>query len=337
MRIGVLLLPTDPWPETVARVRQLEAMGYDHIWTYDHLSWRRYRDRPWHAAVPWLTGVAAVTSRIRVGTLVSSPNFRHPVTLAKEAMTLDHVSGGRLTLGVGAGGTGFDATVLGGQVQPPVVRAARLAEFVEALGGLLREPAAYSYEGDFYTVDDARTLPGCVQLPRLPLAIAAGGRRTLRTVARHADAWITEGEAAAVREQVAVLEDACARIGRDPAQLDRIHLAGDEERALGSVQAFTDHAGRYAELGFTDLVFHHPRRDDPVWTDDPAVVEQIASEVLPGLRFGDEDGGHAGELQDTQHVAGGVDRDKAATLGDCGPATGHEGAQRRRVDEGGGR
>src|SRR5688500_8835803 len=165
------MLPTDPWPETVARARQLEDLGYHHIWTYDHLSWRRYRERDWHAAIPWLTGIAAATSRIRVGTMVSSPNFRHPVTLAKDAMTLDHVSGGRLTLGIGAGGIGFDATVLGGEVLPPGVRARRLGEFVEVVGGLLAAPR-FSYTGDFYTVDDARMIPGCVQRPRLPVAVA---------------------------------------------------------------------------------------------------------------------------------------------------------------------
>ncbi len=101
------MLPTDPWPETVARARRLEELGYDHLWTYDHLSWRRYRDRPWHATIPWLTGLASATASIRLGTMVASPNFRHPVTLAKDAMTLDHISAGRLTLGVGAGGIGL--------------------------------------------------------------------------------------------------------------------------------------------------------------------------------------------------------------------------------------
>src|SRR5687767_3593981 len=105
------MLPTDPWPDTVARARHLDELGFDHLWTYDHLSWRRYRDRPWHATMPWLTGVAAATARIRVGTLVSSPNIRHPVMLAKDAMTIDHISNGRLTIGIGAGGPGFDATV----------------------------------------------------------------------------------------------------------------------------------------------------------------------------------------------------------------------------------
>src|SRR5919112_816741 len=138
MRIGVLMLPTDPWPDTVARARHLEELGYASLWTYDHLTWRRYREKPWFAALPWLTGVAASTSRIRLGTMVASPNFRHPVTLAKEAMTLDHVSGGRVILGVGAGGTGFDAEVFKQPVLSPGERASRLAEFVELLDRLLR-------------------------------------------------------------------------------------------------------------------------------------------------------------------------------------------------------
>ncbi|WP_327001305.1 LLM class flavin-dependent oxidoreductase [Dactylosporangium sp. NBC_01737] len=291
MRIGVLLLPTDPWPQTVARARHLEALGYDHLWTYDHLSWRRYRELPWHAALPWLTGLAGVTSRVRLGTMVTSPTFRHPVALAKEAMTLDHVSGGRVTLGIGAGGTGFDATVLGEQVRTPRQRAERLTEFVEVLDGLLREPA-YSHRGEHYTVDDARMVPGCVQQPRLPLAIAAAGPKTLALAARLGDAWITYGEPdaadqspaaieAAVRRQAAILEERCAELGRDPASMDRVYLVGNTaERPLASVAAFEDFAGRYAALGFTDIVFHDPRPGDPVWTEDPAIVDAIAERFM---------------------------------------------------------
>ena len=113
MRVGVLMLPTDPWPETRHRAQHLEALGYDHLWTYDHLSWRRYRGRAWYSAIPWLTGIAGATDRIRLGTMVASPNLRHPVTLAQDAVTLDHVSSGRFVLGVGAGGLGFDAKVFG--------------------------------------------------------------------------------------------------------------------------------------------------------------------------------------------------------------------------------
>ncbi|MEV4535322.1 LLM class flavin-dependent oxidoreductase [Asanoa sp. NPDC049518] len=277
MRIGVLLLPADPWPESVALARRIEEMGYDHLWTYDHLSWRRYREHTWHAAMPWLTGIAAKTERIGLGTMVSSPNFRHPVTLAKEAMTLDHISDGRLTLGIGAGGIGFDATVLGGEVLTPGERAARLDEFVGTVDQLLREPAT-SRRGDYYTVDEARMIPGCVQRPRLPLAVAAGGPRTMKTVIAYADAWITEGDPEKIRANAARLDES----GR---QIDRILLSDNgADRPLASVDAFVDLVGRYQELGFTDLVFHHPRPGDPVWSDDPAMVERIATEVLPKLR-----------------------------------------------------
>ena len=291
MRLGVLLLPTDPWPRSVARARHLEALGYAHLWTYDHLSWRRYRDEPWHAAIPWLTGLAGVTSRVRLGTMVTSPTFRHPVTLAKEAMTLDHVSDGRLTLGVGAGGTGFDATVLGGPVLGPRQRADRLTEFVDVLDGLLRSPV-YSHRGEHYTVDDARMVPGCVQHPRLPLAVAAAGPRTLALTARHGDAWITFGEPdaadqspaaieAAVRRQAAILDERCAALGRDPATLDRIYLVGNTaERPLASIAAFEDFVGRYEALGFTDVVFHDPRPGDPVWTEDPEIADAIAERLI---------------------------------------------------------
>src|SRR5437879_124850 len=193
MRVGVLVVPTDPWPSAVAQVRRLEALGYDHLWTYDHLSWRRYRDRDWHAAIPWLTGLAAATSRMRLGPMVASPNFRHPVTLAKEAVTLDHVTGGRLTLGLGVGGVGFDSTVLGGAVLAPSERVARFAEFGALLARLLREPAT-SHRGEYYTADEAQVVPGCAQQPRVPFAVAAGGPATLRIAARYGDAWITYGD-----------------------------------------------------------------------------------------------------------------------------------------------
>jgi alkanesulfonate monooxygenase SsuD/methylene tetrahydromethanopterin reductase-like flavin-dependent oxidoreductase (luciferase family) len=285
------MLPADPWPQTVERARHLEALGYAHLWTYDHLSWRWYRDRPWHAAIPWLTGVAAATTRIRLGTMVTSPNFRHPVPLAKDAMTLDHVCAGRLTLGVGAGGTGFDATVLGGQPLPPRERSARFAEFVEVLDGVLRAPA-YNHQGSFYSAVEARMVPGCVQRPRLPLAIAAAGPRALALTARFGDAWITFGEPgaadtsaaaieAAVRAQAAILDERCAAAGRDPASIQRVLLTGDTaERPLASVGAFEDFVGRYERLGFTDIVFHDPRPGDPVYDQDPRIVDAIAERLL---------------------------------------------------------
>lgn len=264
------------------------------LWAYDHLTWRRYREHPWFAAIPWLSGLAASTERIRLGALVASPNFRHPLTLAKEAATLDHVSGGRLTLGLGAGGIGFDATVFGEPSLTPPQRAARLGEFVPLLDRLLRDPEA-SHRGAHCTVDDPVMRPPCLQRPRVPFAIAAGGFRLLALAARHGDTWVADGETSyrdttlegteqIVRAQMARPAEECAAIGRDPATIDKAYLIGNtDERPLQSVEKFVDFAGRYAEIGITDLVFHHPRPDDPVWTEPERIVERLAVEGFPRL------------------------------------------------------
>jgi alkanesulfonate monooxygenase SsuD/methylene tetrahydromethanopterin reductase-like flavin-dependent oxidoreductase (luciferase family) len=293
VRVGVCIVPTDPWPTAVAQARHVEALGYDHLWTYDHLSWQHYRDRPWFGAIPWLTGLAGATERIRLGTLVCSPNFREPLTLAKDAIALDHVSGGRFVLGVGAGGVGWDATVYGDALAP-AARTARFAEMVEALDGLLTH-GSFSYSGEHYVIVDARTLPGPLQQPRLPLAVAAAGPKALALTARHADAWITIGDPwhdgseagieRAVREHSRRLEDACTAIDRDPGTIDRILLAGaGDDRPIASAATFEDYAGRYAELGITDIVVHHPRAEDPHWDDPPGVLDDIAATVLPRLQ-----------------------------------------------------
>ena len=291
MRIGVCIIPTDPWPSAVAQARHVEDLGFDHLWTYDHLSWQHYRDRPWFSAIPWLTGMAGVTERIRIGTLVSSPNFREPLTLAKDAIALDHISGGRFMLGVGAGGLGWDATVFRDEPLPTVDRSARFGEFVEAIDGLLTDHE-FSFRGEHYLINDARTRPGSVQIPRLPLAVAANGPRALDLAARFGDAWITIGDYehftgtpdeihASIADQVHRFEDACARVDRDPGTIDRIYLTGaTADRPLASVGAFSDYLGRYGDLGFTDLVVHHPRADDPAWNDPPDILDQIAN-ALP--------------------------------------------------------
>ena len=289
------MLPLDPWPVAVERGRRIEALGYDHLWTYDHLTWRRYRDHAWHAALPWLTGMATATSTIELGTMVASPNFRHPVPLAKEAITIDHIAGGRFTLGIGAGGVGFDATVFGNDPLTPGQLLDRFGEFTELLDRMFRERTV-SYDGAYFTAREAQTLRATPEQPRPRVAIAAGGRRALGLVVRYADAWITYGDTsrrdfsaagtdAIVRRQLAMLDDECATIGRDPKTIDRIFLIGNTEaRPLQSVEAFDDFAGRYDELGFTDLVFHHPIPDDPVWNEPEAIVEQIAAEVIPRRR-----------------------------------------------------
>src|SRR3954462_13470206 len=119
MRIGVCILPDVPWPEFRRRVRLLDDLGVDHVWTYDHLAWRDLRDGPWLTAVPLLAAAATATTRIRLGTLVASPDCRHPVVFAKELVALDQISNGRISGGRDAGGgPGWDTRILG-QADPP--------------------------------------------------------------------------------------------------------------------------------------------------------------------------------------------------------------------------
>jgi alkanesulfonate monooxygenase SsuD/methylene tetrahydromethanopterin reductase-like flavin-dependent oxidoreductase (luciferase family) len=291
MRFGVVMLATDPWAATVERARRLEQLGYDHLWTYDHLSWRRYRGRPWFNAIPWLTGLAAATERVELGTMVASPNFRHPVTLAQEAVTVDHVSNGRFVLGVGAGGVGFDSSIFGQAALSRPQLVARLEEFVELLEHLFTGDVV-SYDGDYYTVSEAIVRPSSVRAPHVPIAVAANGRQSIALTARRADAWITladpttaedraEDRYELMRANAQRLDDVCAAIGRDPSSVRRIFMS---DRPIGSVSSFEDFAGELDGLGFTDVVFHHPRPDDPIWAEPESLVEELAATVVPRMR-----------------------------------------------------
>jgi alkanesulfonate monooxygenase SsuD/methylene tetrahydromethanopterin reductase-like flavin-dependent oxidoreductase (luciferase family) len=279
-----------PWREARPVWQRAEALGAHTAWTYDHLTWRELRDGPWFSAIPLLTAAAGVTTTMRLGTLVTSPNFRHPVTLAKEVMTLDDLSDGRLTLGIGAGGTGWDAEALGQQPWPTAERTARFTELVAHLDRLLSEPSIDRLDGRWYQAVDARAVPGCTQRPRVPFAIAGGGPRAIETAARHGQTWVTLGDprraaelstdecVEVARDQAARLDDACAAIGRDPSSIDRLYMQGaTAEPWLDSVESYRDLAGRYRELGFTDLALHWPRTEPP-YVADLAVFEQILAE-----------------------------------------------------------
>ncbi|MET8680363.1 LLM class flavin-dependent oxidoreductase [Streptomyces sp. NPDC004647] len=296
LRLSTVILPVRRWHEGGREVWQrAEELGFRTAFTYDHLSWRgNFRDGPWFGAVPTLTAAAAATEHIRIGTLVTSPNFRHPVTLAKELISLDDISGGRVTLGIGAGGNGFDATALGGQGWTPRERADRFGEFVPLLDRLLSEDVV-SFDGEFTSAHEVRNIPGCVQRPRLPFAVAATGPRGMKLAARHGQAWVTTGDPkvssagtpaeslAAIRGQLDRLTAACGEIGRDPAELEKVLLTGfTPDRPLDSFDAFVDFAGAHAELGFTEIVLHWPIPDS-IFAADEKVFERIAAEGLAEL------------------------------------------------------
>jgi alkanesulfonate monooxygenase SsuD/methylene tetrahydromethanopterin reductase-like flavin-dependent oxidoreductase (luciferase family) len=287
VKVGIVQMPVETWPDTAKRAQELEAMGFAHLWMYDHLSWRHYQDHAWHATMPWLAAIACSTERIRIGTMVASPNLRHPLTAAKDAMTLDHISGGRFILGLGAGTAGFDATVFGEDALSPGRRADRLAEYLEVTGGLLAGTLT-NHSGPWYTMDEGRVEPGCVQQPRLPIALAAGGSRTIDLAARAADQWITLGDTAespadldqfenVLAGQLRLFVEGCERYDRDPGPIGKICFVPSAfGLPMSSFESFADLAGRVAALGFTDIVVHDRRPADPALDYDPDLIPAIA-------------------------------------------------------------
>jgi alkanesulfonate monooxygenase SsuD/methylene tetrahydromethanopterin reductase-like flavin-dependent oxidoreductase (luciferase family) len=275
MRVGLVILPSARWSEARERWQAAEALGFHHAFTYDHLTWRSFRDASWFGAVPTLAAAALATERIRLGTLVASPNFRHPVPFAKEVMSLDDLASGRLLLGLGAGGSGFDATALGQPAWSPRERAERFAEFVELLDRLLSQPRT-SFDGRFYHASEARAIPGCVQQPRVPFLVAAEGPRAMALAARFGAGWVTVDGRGAGATQIERLRDTCEAAGRDWSTVSRFALLGFEERPLASLEAFRDVVGRFGELGFTDLVVHWPDRG---FDGEREVLERAAAEL----------------------------------------------------------
>ncbi len=295
MRIGVLILPAAEWREARQTWRLADQLGFDHAWTYDHIAWRDLAGKTWYSAVPTLAAAAMVTSKLRLGALVFSPNFRHPVPFAKEAATLSDISGGSLVLGLGAGASGSDARVLGGEPWPPRERADRFEEFVELTDRLLSEPVV-SFKGRYYRASEACVDPAGTVRSKIPLAIAATGPRGMRLAARHADFWVSNGTSSEagrvppaaspelIGQQLVRLREICAAEGRRGPGLRTLLLnVNRSDSPLASVEAFRETVGRYGELGITDMVVPFPRCEPP-FTGEFSMLERIASEVLPELR-----------------------------------------------------
>jgi alkanesulfonate monooxygenase SsuD/methylene tetrahydromethanopterin reductase-like flavin-dependent oxidoreductase (luciferase family) len=282
MRFGITILPEFRWSKAAPKWRRAEEFGFDHAWTYDHLTWGGLQDSPWYGTMPTLTAAAMVTSTIKLGTFVTSPNFRHPLTLTRDILALDDISDGRFLCGIGAGG-GIDTTILGGDDLSPRQKVDRLTEFVELLDKLLTTDGV-DYKGEYFETRNGRTLPGCIQQPRVPFVMAANGPRSLRLAAKYGAGWVTTGKKgvddwyAGVAELSRRLDDVLA--GKS---LDRYLSLDDGGYALSSAAAFEDAVGRAAELGFTDVITHWPRAEG-VYGGSEAVLEEVAADVIPRLR-----------------------------------------------------
>ncbi len=203
-------------------------------------------------------------------------------------MALDDISGGRFDLGVGPGSEGFDASALGQEPWSPAHRLNRFAQFLEVLAPIVEGDARarHTARTEHYAAAEAPSTPGALQHP-LPLTVAAGGATGMALVARYARNWVTIGPTgpvertpettlAAVRAQLGSLESACAVTGRDVANVGKVLLWMPAEPAIDSAEQFEEIAAPYAELGFDQIVLHHPDQTGP-FAGSVNAFEEIAA------------------------------------------------------------
>jgi F420-dependent oxidoreductase-like protein len=248
-----------PWEDVLAVTRHAEATGWDGVYVADHFMGDAGGgfgsvSAPMLEATAVLPALAVATARVRLGTLVLGNTYRHPAVLANWAASLDQLSGGRLLLGVGAGWQENEHEQYGIRLPPPGERIDRFEEACQVWNGLLREPTT-TFAGAHYQLADAICEPKPVQSP-LPLLIGGKGNRMMGVVARYADEWNMWGLADAIAERAGVLEQRCAAIDRDPAEIKRsaqaLVLLTDDRARADEFLAGT--GGRAAVAGTTDDV-----------------------------------------------------------------------------------
>lgn len=294
LRFQVVVLPNTDWNALLARFLAVEELGFDLVGMADHFVDWTNPPSPWFDLWSQAAAVAANTSRIRLSTCVAQIPLRNPAMLARQALSVDHISNGRLELGLGLG-LPIDPSyaMMGIPNWSNKERVARFGEYVEIVDGLLTNEVT-SYKGEFYQIDAAVMNPRPVQKPRPPIMIAAMGPVMLKKAARYADIWNSlsfaedfDQQMNETRHRIEQVDEHCAAIGRDPGTLRRSYLMFDAKaRPSGglikyyeSESMFTDMVERVMELGVTDIGMYYPMREEQL-----PMFEKIATEVIPKLR-----------------------------------------------------
>ena len=280
LRFGIWTSQSKPWSETLAEWQQIEALGFDCAGIVDHFMPTAGDEDGWfHEGWTLLSALAAVVPRVRVSILVSGNTYRNPVLLAKEAVTVDHVSGGRLDLGIGAGWFEREHEAYGWELGSPGTRVDMLDEALTIISSLLSERRT-TFQGDHYTLNDAPFQPKSVQ-ERLPIMIGAQQPRMLGLVAKHADIWNLNHGPGEMEEFGATLNNACEEIGRDPAEIRWSAFAFQrvlDRNPFETIENFRAVTEQYLEAGATEIYYRMP--ESP--TERDILVQ--ASEVLDSYR-----------------------------------------------------
>lgn len=288
------------WPKNnrapadlLEEARRADAGNWHGIWLADHYMPDTGDTNPARGDVyeVWgvLPAVAAVTERLRLGTLVSPTSVHHPALLAKRSATIDRLSGGRFVLGLGAGWQINEHHAYGIELEPAGKRVSRFEENIQIVKALLsREQETVTFHGEFYDFTDAPCDPKPVQSP-LPILVGTKGPRMLRITCRNAGEWNTWGTPEVAAERRAALTEACEKTGRDPktmwTSVNAMVGLGDgpppSGRAVvsGSAQHLIDTFGRYSELGFDEFIVPDWNLGEDV-SERRDNLDKLQSEVL---------------------------------------------------------
>ena len=303
LRFGIMVLQDLPYPELVEHYQQVESLGYDSAWVADHFVDPYAPDKPWFDSWTILAALAARTERIRIGAMVTNIIYRNPAVFAKQVLTIDHISNGRVNVAIGAtSGRDLSHTMTGVPVWETPERVRRFREFSEIVDQMLRNTTT-TYTGQYYQIKDASMNPGPIQQPRPPLTLAAAGPSTLKVAACCADTWNSFGKFNATpdeglsltRERGQMLDEYCAQIGRDPQTIRRSFLSGvTADKPFASRQAFHDFVGRYQEIGISEFIFYWlPEEGHPVMVEKGLngvcitsrdVLEWVATEAISAVK-----------------------------------------------------
>jgi len=262
-----------PWDELVRRVQLAEALGFDGVWGFDHFK-PMYGEGPGECfdGVTTLAALTGVTSRIRLGLLVTGVTYRHPSVLATQMVTIDHASRGRLELSLGAAWYDQEHHQLGIPFPSTAERFDLLEDALEIVTRLMTGEVV-SYDGKVVSLRDAQVRPTPVQTPHPPIWIGgAGPRRTLPLVARYADAWHSWGTPEGLADASARVDELAAAAGRDPQAILRV-----SSLSLDDLDAARRQAEAWKEAGWGYLVCSWP-------TAGAGQVEAFARDVMPDLR-----------------------------------------------------
>ncbi|MGD0705181.1 MAG: LLM class flavin-dependent oxidoreductase [Trebonia sp.] len=252
--------------DLLEEVRAAEDAGWHGTWLADHYMPNTSDTTPAHGDTYecWalLPALAAITERIRIGTLVSPTSVHHPALLAKRAATIDRLSGGRMTLGIGAGWQVNEHHAYGIELEPPGRRVSRFEEAIQIVRSMLSEEST-TFRGSCYNLTEAPCDPKPVQSP-LPILVGTRSPRMLRITARYADQWNTWAAPEQAAAPRAALFEACDAVGRDPTtiwtsvnalvEFDARTPPPGRAVLFGSAERLVDQIGQYAELGYDEFI-----------------------------------------------------------------------------------